>query len=58
MPECVETFIKTGSFIDVINIQTDLIAALRQDFAQYAGHSIFTPVLCRQVMIPVQFHLP
>ena len=39
MPECVETFIKTGSFIDVINIQTDLIAALRQDFAKYAGHS-------------------
>lgn len=39
MPECVETFIRTGSFIDVINVQTDLIATFRQDFSKYAGHS-------------------
>ena len=39
MPECVATFTNTGSFIDVSNIQTDLIATLRQDFAKYAGHS-------------------
>ncbi|NLF41629.1 MAG: AAA family ATPase, partial [Bacteroidales bacterium] len=39
MPECVDTFINTGSFIDVINTQSDLIATFRQDFAKYAGHS-------------------
>jgi hypothetical protein len=39
MPECVAAFVNTGSFIEAINIQTDLIASLRQDFSKYAGHS-------------------
>lgn len=39
MPECVEIFANTGSFIDAMQIQTDLIATLRQDFAKYAGHA-------------------
>ncbi len=39
MPECVSTFKNTGSFIEVINIQSDLIATYRQDFSKYAGHS-------------------
>lgn len=39
MPECVEAFVNTGSFVEAINIQTDLIASLRQDFSKYAGHS-------------------
>ena len=39
MPECVATFASTGSFIDVIQLQTDLISAFRQDFAKYSGHS-------------------
>jgi predicted AAA+ superfamily ATPase len=39
MPECVKIFIETGSLLDPINIQTDLIATFRQDFSKYAGHS-------------------
>ncbi|MGV8137737.1 MAG: ATP-binding protein [Mangrovibacterium sp.] len=39
MPECVDAFVNTGSFIDTMQIQTDLIATLRQDFAKYAGHA-------------------
>ncbi len=39
MPECVEIYANTGSFIDAMQIQTDLIATLRQDFAKYAGHA-------------------
>lgn len=39
MPECVSIFVETGSLLDSINIQTDLIAAFRQDFSKYAGHS-------------------
>ena len=39
MPECVATFTSTGSFVDVIQLQTDLISAFRQDFAKYSGHS-------------------
>jgi uncharacterized protein len=39
MPECVATFASTGSFVDVIQLQTDLISAFRQDFAKYSGHS-------------------
>ena len=39
MPECVEAFANTGSFVDAMQIQTDLIATLRQDFAKYAGHA-------------------
>jgi len=39
MPECVATFASTGSFVDVIQLQADLISAFRQDFAKYSGHS-------------------
>ena len=39
MPECVSAFVNTGSFVETINIQTDLMATLRQDFSKYAGHS-------------------
>jgi len=39
MPECVKTYINTGSFYDVMQIQNDLIATLRQDFSKYAGYS-------------------
>lgn len=39
MPECVSAFVNTGSFVETINIQTDLMASLRQDFSKYAGHS-------------------
>lgn len=39
MPECVQTYIDTGSLIDVVQVQTDLITTFRQDFSKYAGHS-------------------
>ncbi len=39
MPECVSTFLNTGSMLEAINIQTDLIATFRQDFSKYAGHA-------------------
>jgi len=39
MPECVKTFVNSSSFVDVMNVQTDLIATFRQDFSKYAGHS-------------------
>lgn len=39
MPECVKIYVETGSLLDPINIQTDLIATFRQDFSKYAGHS-------------------
>jgi hypothetical protein len=39
MPECVASFANNGSFMDVITIQTDLIATLRQDFSKYSGHA-------------------
>lgn len=39
MPECVKIFVETGSLLDPISIQTDLIATFRQDFSKYAGHS-------------------
>ena len=39
MPECVSAFVITRSFLETINIQTDLMATLRQDFSKYAGHS-------------------
>ena len=39
MPECVNAFIRKNSFIEAINIQSDLITAFRQDFSKYAGHS-------------------
>jgi predicted AAA+ superfamily ATPase len=38
MPECVSAFINTGSILEAINIQTELIATYRQDFSKYAGH--------------------
>jgi len=39
MPECVKSFVETGSYIEVANVQTDLIATFRQDFSKYAGRS-------------------
>jgi hypothetical protein len=39
MPECVRVYMNTGSIIDVINTQNDLIATFRQDFSKYAGHT-------------------
>ncbi len=39
MPESVLAYITKNSFIEAINIQTDLITAFRQDFSKYAGHS-------------------
>ena len=39
MPECVNAYTKTRSFMDAINIQTDLLATFRQDFSKYAGHA-------------------
>lgn len=39
MPECVGAFINTGSILEAINIQTDLIATYRQDFSKYAGQA-------------------
>ena len=39
MPECVKIFADTGSLLDPISIQSDLIATFRQDFSKYAGHS-------------------
>ncbi len=39
MPESVSAFISTGSILEAINIQTDLIATFRQDFSKYAGHA-------------------
>ena len=39
MPECVRIYTKTGSLMDAIQIQTDLIATFRQDFSKYAGHA-------------------
>lgn len=39
MPECVNAYVNTGSFVETINIQADLIATLRQDFSKYAGHA-------------------
>lgn len=39
MPECVSAFLDTGSFVETINVQTDLLATYRQDFSKYAGHA-------------------
>lgn len=39
MPECVKTYIETGSINEVFHIQTDLLATFRQDFSKYALHS-------------------
>lgn len=39
MPECVTTFLNSGSFMETIQVQSDLIATFRQDFSKYGGHS-------------------
>lgn len=39
MPECVKTYVETGSIAEVFTIQSDLIATFRQDFAKYAQYS-------------------
>ncbi len=39
MPECVKTFAKTGSYLEVAKIQTDLLITFRQDFSKYATFS-------------------
>jgi predicted AAA+ superfamily ATPase len=39
MPECVKTYVETGSIIAVDKIQSDLIHAFRQDFSKYAPFS-------------------
>ena len=39
MPECVSAFLSTGSILEAIHIQTDLIATYRQDFSKYSGHA-------------------
>ncbi len=39
MPECVQTYINTGSFVETTKIQTDLIVTFRQDFSKYSGHA-------------------
>jgi len=39
MPECVHTYLLTGSLLDVQQIQTDLIDTYRQDFSKYAPYS-------------------
>lgn len=39
MPECVQTFVKTGKMMDVQQVQTDLIETYRQDFSKYAPFS-------------------
>lgn len=39
MPECVQTFINTNSYIKVGKVQDNLLTTFRQDFSKYAGHS-------------------
>ena len=39
MPECVKTFAETGKLKEIFDIQTDLLATFRQDFAKYAGRA-------------------
>ncbi len=39
MPECVQTYVNTQSFIKIASIQSDLITTFRQDFSKYVGHS-------------------
>lgn len=39
MPECVKTYVQSGSVLEVANIQTDLLETYRQDFSKYVGHS-------------------
>ena len=39
MPECVKTYIDSGSITAAFEIQSDLIHAFRQDFSKYAPYS-------------------
>ncbi len=39
MPESVQTYLNTKSFMEAIEVQNDLITTFRQDFSKYAGHS-------------------
>ena len=39
MPECVKTYINTGSFVETTKIQSDLISTFKQDFSKYATYS-------------------
>jgi len=39
MPECVKTYVDSGSITAVFEIQADLIHAFRQDFSKYAPYS-------------------
>ncbi len=39
MPECVKTYVETGSMTEVFAIQSNLINTFRQDFAKYAQYS-------------------
>jgi predicted AAA+ superfamily ATPase len=39
MPQCVDAYLNTGSFLEAMNIQSDLMVAFRQDFSKYSGHS-------------------
>lgn len=39
MPESVTTFLNSGSFMEAIQVQSDLIATFRQDFSKYGGYS-------------------
>lgn len=39
MPECVKTFAETEKLKEIFDIQTDLLATFRQDFAKYAGRA-------------------
>ncbi len=36
MPECVNKYVETGSFNEVFEIQSDLLATFRQDFLKYS----------------------
>jgi predicted AAA+ superfamily ATPase len=39
MPECVDFFSKSGSFVKVFDIQLDLVNTFRADFSKYAPYS-------------------
>ncbi len=39
MPECVQTFVKTGSIKTVFEIQSELINTFREDFSKYATYA-------------------
>ena len=39
MPECVKTYINTGSLLEVFNVQENLVNSYRLDFPRYAAYS-------------------